>query len=1455
MTNIDFHQIVPKCGGKQETFEELCCQLAHRSIPEDAIFTRLYGAGGDGGVECFSDSIDGKRTGWQAKFVFDINSLIKQATDSLTTALQIHPTLTTFILCFPFDLTGPTARRGKSGIEKFEAWRKAQIQMVEKQGRTLEIEPWSATKLRSLLITFDVSGGMAKFFFDKTILSPQWFADHLKTARETAGPRYTPELNVHTDVGKWLAAFGRTLEWHDEFDKRLKEAKKKQYRLNEAINRTSRDTAWPQWPDSLKAEAVIVLEMLQKALDNCSVLRESQDRSALQQTTDFFEKVLSNLSNLESKLVDEIEQKHGAGRADSPGFRQFMAEYEVSFPAANLDTTRETLEAFRNLFDWLKSPEGYLAFHCAFVLSGEWGAGKTHGACDVAFQRLKQQFLSCIVFGHQFGGEPDIWTRLAESLGLPVDLGKDGILDALNAAGEASGQSIILFIDAINETRPLQYWQNRLGAVVSEIQRRSNLRICFTCRTPYLSYCLPDALGLPIVEHPGFKGVEQIACKAFFRHYGLKPPVSPILQPELANPFYLKLVCETLKARGMSILPAGWTSTAQVIAAFLEEREKEFSREKSVSSGARVVTKSLQSVARAIAESSQSQLRWSEANRVICESCKGVDRLGVLEWLVGANLLIEDAPYRSTDFGIESTVRPAFERLGDFLIALELLTHTVGETSINSVFKVGGQLHSWVQNKTIVKENYGALSALSILIPERYVGKELSDLVDSEEVQNILAEIILTSIPWRDPISFSSATQNLILNALRNSDLCQLATNSVLSVTWRPSVIDAIWFNNLLRRLPLAQRDEYWCGYLHQSYEQNGPIRRLIDATFELPLNTLDLDVAERWTIALLWFTAASDRRVKDRSTRAIIKILPAHASIIPKLINRFLSLDDDEVRERLLLASYGALIISRDSRITGEVAQIAHDAFENNPLYFENALIRDHIRCIGELALKLNVLPAGCDPQLTVAPIKSEWPLDLPTDDQVEKWGGLLRFKPNEFFSDFFKYSMGCLRPWQHSVSKENMGKWILQRIAQDFGYERSHCHDYDRYMLGKYGGGRAKPTWAERIGKKYQWIAMYQLASRLHDHVEMKRDSWEPKLLCKPLILLDERKMDPTISLDHVNKQNDKSSWLTSAPDLDPDKRLTDAEWVAREKDIPSLNSLLSITEHAGQKWLPLVSYPNWGRKGEDDDSDAQYRNVWMHLHSYLVKKKHFQVAYDSLCQRNFFGDWMPKGASWLYGFAGEYPWATSFNTERDEWHGRGGRGDNLSVQYYPSWNSLTIEWEYDASLPESYHLLLPAKVFFKPSHLWWDGKDGYRLKEGRTVFRDPSITDGGFSSLLVDVDDLLDRLDKLGLRLIWTVLGKKWILGGPHDKKTPIRTFSQVAYLNKDGSLKEGKRVFFDDYNQDAGPLMVIKSKTKSSQIRLKQGVKTLSDRIKKMEKSSVRKVVTKKGKNFKRTKGSK
>ncbi|MBZ5672399.1 MAG: hypothetical protein LAO04_22090 [Acidobacteriia bacterium] len=1408
MDPINFAQIAPRCGGQQEAFEELCCQLARNSRPPGSSFVRLRGAGGDGGVECYADLAHGSRIGWQARFLFNIDSLLTQLTASLNTALRIHPTLTRYVVCFPFNLTGPTGRTGQSGIEKFNAWRKKREASACEARRQLTIEDWPASNLLAELLRIDHHGGMRAFFFDATVLSNSWFEKHISDAARTAGPRYAPELSVETNLWKWFSALGCTEEWSQTFRALLKPCDTELETLRAAVARDQGTLIDPAWPKNLEGKAETCIAELSTLLSACSALIAEPSRDGASRCLTGLAQSLVELSELESQLKEDLESQHGEG-ADSPGFRQFMSEYEVSLPAANLDSVRDLIKVINNLAEWLNSPAAWPAFESTLLLLGIAGSGKTHGVCDAAARRLLERRLSIVTFGHLFGGEPDSWTRLRECLGLPGILGRDGLLDALNSAAEASGHIMIIWLDAINETKPLRYWRERLLTFADVVSRRPFLRVCATCRTSYAAHCIPEGDALYRAEHRGFAGIEREACRAFFAHYDLDPPITPILQPELANPLYLKLICKTLKAKGLRSLPAGWWGLSTAIQAFLAEKNRAYALEHEMSESTAVASTALSAIAREIARLGETSLNWSAADRTIRESIAISAALRPIDWLIREDLLIEDAPRPGAAIDAESVVRPAFERLGDFLIAQEVLAQiTPGE--FQSACSPGGRLASYVGSREAVADNEGVVSALSILVPEQFArGAELPDFFDEGPARSAVLKATVSSYLWRDPSSFTPASEANLRQALGMRGYAAEAMDAALAVSCQPPAIDVGWLDVLLRERPMALRDAFWCWYLHESYEDSGSVRRLIDATLELPIAQVEDSVAGRWVTVLLWFTAAADRRVKDHASRAATAVLRIHKNLVPSAVRRMMDVDDDAVRERTLVAAYGACLLTKDPSVLDATCDVLAESLASRPASFHNALLRDHARTIAELA---RVLGVHGKPERLLALLDgllSPWPLEIPTDGQIKAWDDLPKLAHSCLADDFFTYSMGCLDEWTQTVAKRDMAKCILRRIVEDFRYAGSGCERYDSYMLGLHGGGRAKPTWAERIGKKYQWIAMYQLAARLSDHAVRKRNDWEPELLRKPLILIEERQLDPTLPRNIAHREREVMPWwIPASVDLSASETLSDGAWVGKRDDVPTLSRLLALTHNDGKKWLLLNGYPSWGSRPDHAPYNTPYRNLWVHVRGYLVEPSACENGFASLAGRNFFGRWMREGASWLYGFAGEYPWGPAFNTEPEWYNERGGNDSDLPCSFIPVCSEVVAEWEYDASLPRNLHIPVPARVFFEPGDLWWNGQDGFLQEHGETAFRAAGVTEPGPSALIVNYDDLLQRLKRINKRLIWTLLGEKIILGGPHDTVSPRCTFSQVATLNEDGSIRSSELTFFEDYQQATGPLDTTK-----------------------------------------------
>ena len=1394
LMEVDLKKIVPISGGQTAAFEELCCQLARRT-EEPRQFVRLHGAGGDGGIEGYVESDDGKR-GWQAKYVFETSRLIKQASRSFRTALKIHPDLRSFVLCFPFDPTGKTAR-GKGGVEKLDEWRASELRYAKKIGRDIDVELWSASELHTQIIKCDHSGGMRRFFFDAQILTNRWFEDHLGQARETAGPRYTPELNVSTDLAKWFAAFGRTSVWSDTLSSHLKTLQEELSHLRVSDAETGRDEkthqislshAWLGNSGQKVSTQALIIRRAVAALKHAKHVRREEYRAlkaSLQSSA-------GNLRSIEEELALEIDRRYGDGSADSPGWRQYMAEWMASLPAENLDATRGVLAALDALVEWLDSPECALAFETSFVLTGEAGSGKTHGVCDIAHRRYQEGLHTCLLFGHQFRNEPDPWTRTAETLGL-TGLGRDQLLDAMDAAGEASGLPLLLCIDAINETKPLSYWRNRLMPLLHAADSRTFIRVCIVCRTSYAPVCLPEGANPLRVAHQGFDGLQRDACRTYCEHYGLRPPAMPLLQSEMRNPLYLRLVCETACSMGLQSLPLDWSGSVPTIEAFLREKERHFSERYEVPRQAGTMRETLTALVDHLVANAMTEVSWPTAVEVVLRRVAGLDRdraSRYVEWLVGEGLLIDDTT-RGPYLDAGETLRLSFERLGDFLIADAILP--ANATGVPD-------LAPWVGTVADIQRHSGVLSVLSALLPERHGGSELPDMTEDAERSVALLALTMDALPSRSESAVTPRTTALVRRALGQPDLSFRTMGTLVSIAWRHSPIDVNWLHCLLRSIPLADRDAYWCAFLHESFTAEEVVAEIIDAAFELPLGDLAPAVAERWAKLLIWFTAAADRRVKDRATRAAVAVLSGTPTVLPRLIPEMVSIDDDAVRERTLLAAYGGLLRTRHLETLRSVSSVLHGCYTDDASAFSNALIRDQIRSICELAAHLGVLPTEVDPKFASGAREVDaWPLPLPSDEDVETWSNSILFWPDEFRSDFFKYSMWHMDRWTEGMCQEDMAKWMLQTIAQDLGFIGSQCEAYDHRMLHDHGGGRSKPVWAERIGKKYMWIAMYRLASRLHDNVPPKRDNTEPQPVREPLIAAQSRQLDPT--LPPCRERAGRHPFFDALQFNTAGVQRDDA-WIALEDDVPRIRELVEVQSVDGQNWRPLVAFLSSGRP-EGDLADGGYRQIWLHLFGYLVCPSRAGLLLDKLCGRNFYGRWMPEGLhlGGEGGFVAEYPWATAFNTIPDEWYRH--TGDDRLLELLPAWNDVSCEWEYDASL-ENASVCVPARLFFEDDDLWWDGQGGYSGSDGRTVFLDPSLGRRGPSTLLADAGHLRAKLQRMDRCVIWTLLGAKWMLGASlrQYERPSIKTFSQVAYVDTDGRLIESEMAFFDDPSQHTG-----------------------------------------------------
>jgi hypothetical protein len=207
LPDIDLNEIRRHYGDQANAFEELCCQLANDEPLPDRVRFDNKGRGGDAGIECFVTHTDGSETGWQVKFYSDIDSMLRSLDGSLTRALEKHPAMRRFIACFPFDLADSRRDDVTTALTKWNQWHDRRIQQAAQNGRVITIDRWDAHEIKQRLTDSNPrSAGRVAFWFDQMLLSGDWFRRALERTTDSLGNRYSPETHVDIPVRQTILA-------------------------------------------------------------------------------------------------------------------------------------------------------------------------------------------------------------------------------------------------------------------------------------------------------------------------------------------------------------------------------------------------------------------------------------------------------------------------------------------------------------------------------------------------------------------------------------------------------------------------------------------------------------------------------------------------------------------------------------------------------------------------------------------------------------------------------------------------------------------------------------------------------------------------------------------------------------------------------------------------------------------------------------------------------------------------------------------------------------------------------------------------------------------------------------------------------------------------------------------------------------------------------------------------
>ena len=363
---------------------------------------------------------------------------------------------------------------------------------------------------------------------------------------------------------------------------------------------------------------------------------------------------------------------------------------------------------------------------------------------------------------------------------------------------------------------------------------------------------------------------------------------------------------------------------------------------------------------------------------------------------------------------------------------------------------------------------------------------------------------------------------------------------------------------------------------------------------------------------------------------------------------------------------------------------------------------------------------------------------------------------------------------------------RYVLWRVF-DLGWTTERFGEFDQFIDGQ--SYEREASKAERIGKKYQWIAYHEILAYIADHYQYRDQScqdkggqayegpWQEYL----------RDIDPSCVLSStaystsLGGQNPSwwGSWLYTAWD----EQLSHWDWIKREDDMPDVCNLLSVKNSCdGTRWLNVDGYFNWRQShpADVDPYDVERREIWFLCQGYFIQAKDTDAFMKWAKGVDFWNRWMPQSPEVYNMFLGEYGWSPAYGYS--EWTTP---AYDCPTSVLPALFKYNVEAQgFDCSIDESYTLRLPDHNIVKRLDLKWTREAANFIdKEERPAVFDPTAHEDGPSALLIREDLLKQYLSNEGLAFCWTIIGEKRVLGSKGQSERPSRLRISGAYKYTD------------------------------------------------------------------------
>ena len=718
-------------------------------------------------------------------------------------------------------------------------------------------------------------------------------------------------------------------------------------------------------------------------------------------------------------------------------------------------------------------------------------------------------------------------------------------------------------------------------------------------------------------------------------------------------------------------------------------------------------------------------------------------------------LLIDEGLLRTEEYNGNIYVNYSFERIGDYFIAEYLINNC--------------QPNNWLNYQ------WGDLTeALSVLVP-LFMSKELVEVVGEEQKDEAFRGFI-DSAAWRD--NFTEKGQEYIAR-LKEQKKYDILFDIILSRPYREDkTSNGLALYDLLWNLSMVERDAIWTVNISNSWsQQREKLYNLAKWGCEASpesIQSISNQAAIACVESLIWSLTTTWRELRDCSTHAIVNILTWHPNLTIPLLDKFHNVNDPYIQERMWCAVYGALLLKQDNEVSKRIAQWTYDYVFCKKCVPEHILVRDYARNVVEYGVYMG-LDSKIDKSVLNGPFTDgSLPDDIPSNEEItskyeREWEAIpenerdvywvqydiLRSMAPEHgvraYGDFGRYVFQA-NLYNFGEDVEMLSNWAIHMIFEEFGYNPTVFVHFDRNNSSR---GRSHSK-VERIGKKYQWIAMYRIMARMtdrHPNKDWSKEWYDP--------VRSARNIDPTIYPGRKPLKH-QSKYVLPTYDISVPK--DDTKWLKSWKKMPKIKDYVLITDENGIEWVILFSYSKI--INEPDGDKTLVRDLWTFIQAYIVDRVNLKTVCDELYKIGIQGRSFHENCEVYNVFTREYYWSHVYNeTVCDEYYKKipfsvGHKVyDNIIVEHaYWQYTSSTDD---DVLTVEAVSMLMPNEWLYNGLHLKFSYDDGVWLdNKGEIAVLDNYMFSGDHSALLVRKDILLNYLNTTGKVMFWPILTERMI-----------------------------------------------------------------------------------------------